>query len=385
MGNNSYDVIIIGAGSIGVPTALYLSKEKLRVLVLDVCPSIGQGSNKAAIGGVRATHSNQAKALLALDSIQILSSWETINGTNIEWIQGGYSFVAYDQPTKASLKNIVEDQQKLKTGIKWLEKDDLLHRIPHLSPTSLLGGTYAPNDGSASPLKTINAFYSLAKQNKVEFQFNEPVIKVLYESNAVTGVETPQAVYNAPIVINAAGSNAAMIANLIGTNLSIRSNIHEAGVTEPVQRFLEPMIVDTRTIGNSSSIYFYQHATGQIIFCLTPEPPIWDKDPLETSSFLPLSATRLLTLIPGLKNLNVRRTWSGYYPMTPDGSPLIGWDKNIKGFLTAAGMCGQGFMLGPGIGKLIARMVLNRVTENDLIILKSLAPDRKFSGSETLK
>jgi sarcosine oxidase subunit beta len=52
----AYDVIIAGAVSIGTPTAFYQAKAGLRVLVLEALPSVGQASNKHAIGGVRATH-----------------------------------------------------------------------------------------------------------------------------------------------------------------------------------------------------------------------------------------------------------------------------------------------------------------------------------------
>ena len=55
---SDYDVIIIGAGSVGVPTSYFLAKEGMKVLVLEKNASAGQGENKAAIGGVRATHSD---------------------------------------------------------------------------------------------------------------------------------------------------------------------------------------------------------------------------------------------------------------------------------------------------------------------------------------
>jgi sarcosine oxidase subunit beta len=71
--------------------------------------------------------------------------------------------------------------------------------------------------------------------------------------------------------------------------------------------------------------------------------------------------------------------------MTPDGFPIIGWAKNVEGFLHAAGTCGQGFMLGPGIGELLQRVVSNSLTELDLEILPYVAPDRDFSGQELLK
>jgi len=71
-----YDAIIIGAGSVGTPTAFALAQAGVRTLVIDRMPSVGQGSNKHAIGGVRATHSDPAKIRLCMRSIEIMSTWK---------------------------------------------------------------------------------------------------------------------------------------------------------------------------------------------------------------------------------------------------------------------------------------------------------------------
>ena len=76
------------------------------------------------------------------------------------------------------------------------------------------------------------------------------------------------------------------------------------------------------------------------------------------SRFLPQVSARMVDLMPILANLRVRRTWRGMYPMTPDGQPIIGWSSEERDYLLAIGMCGQGFMLGPGVGELVARMVI---------------------------
>ena len=55
--------MVIGAGSVGNPAALFLAQRGLKVLVLDEHASPGQGQNKAAIGGVRATHSDPANLI----------------------------------------------------------------------------------------------------------------------------------------------------------------------------------------------------------------------------------------------------------------------------------------------------------------------------------
>ena len=83
---------------------------------------------------------------------------------------------------------------------------------------------------------------------------------------------------------------------------------------------------------------------------MTPEPPILGTHTLASSAFLPRAAKRLLEIMPVLENIRVRRVWRGTYPMTPDGSPIIGAVDGLDGFLLAAGMCGQGFMFGPGVG-----------------------------------
>ena len=105
----------------------------------------------------------------------------------------------------------------------------------------------------------------------------------------------------------------------------------------------------------------------------------------ETSVFLPQVGSRMVNLLPRLKNLRVRRMWRGLYPMTSDGTPLVGWNQEVHGLLHATGMCGQGFMLGPGVGEVVARLITEKVTDQDKIILEGFSPYRKFGGQEALK
>jgi sarcosine oxidase subunit beta len=48
-------------------------------------------------------------------------------------------------------------------------------------------------------------------------------------------------------------------------------------------------------------------------------------------------------------------------------------------------MCGQGYMLGPGLGALVARLVTGRFQDGDDAILEELSPGRVFGGVEALK
>lgn len=380
-----YDVIVIGSGSVGAPAAFNLAKAGIKTLVIDKDSSVGQESNKRAIGGIRATHSDQAKIRLCLRSIEIFSTWKEIYGDDIEWYPGGYVFVAYRDQEEKTLKELLQKQQSFGLNIDWLNKTDLLKVAPDLNPVDLIGGTFSPHDGNASPLLAAHAFYDHARRLGAEFHFRETVREIGVKGGHVTAVLTDKTTYACDMVVNAAGPWAKEVGKLVGIDVPVNPDSHEAAITEPVARFLEPMIVDIRPSKGSSNFYFYQHSTGQVIFCITPSPNIWGYNVDETSGFLPMVSKRMVEVMPRLKNLRVRRAWRGLYPMTPDGFPIVGYAKEVKGYLLAVGMCGQGFMLGPGLGELVLRLVQDSLTDSDREILPLLSPYRQFAGQELLK
>jgi sarcosine oxidase subunit beta len=381
----NFDVILIGAGSLGTPAAYYLAKSGLKVLVLESVPSVGQGSNKRAIGGIRATHSDPAKIRLCMRSIEIFSTFKETFGDEIEWDPCGYSFVAYTPREEKILKELLTIQKTYGLVNDWYDHDDLLKIVPDLTREGLIGGTFSPGDGSASPLLSNHAYYTHAREVGAEFRFNEPVTSLTVKNGRIESVETCCGSYSAGVVVNTAGANAAEIGQLAGIEVPVRPDSHEAAITEPVARFLGPMIVDIRPAVGSSNYYFYQHLTGQIIFCITPSPNIWGTDVNETSNFLPMVAKRMIEIMPRLKNIRVRRTWRGLYPMTPDGFPILGWSPQVSNLLLGVGLCGQGFMLGPAMGELVARLVNHDLLPEDAETLRYLSPERKFEGQELLK
>lgn len=385
MSSAGYEVIVIGAGSVGVPTALASARAGLATLVLDERASPGQGANKAAIGGVRATHSDGAKIRLCRRSLEVFSGWQVEYGDDIEWSTGGYAFVAYREQEEAAFRRLLDVQHGYGLDIDWLDVPGLLARVPDLAKDGLRGGTFSPGDGHCSTLLASHAMYRAAQRAGATFRFGEHVTEVMVAKGAVRGVRTDRATYQAPRVVNAAGAGATRVAALIGETVAVRADMHEAGITEPVGPFLAPMVVDARPGPGSANAYFYQARSGQVIFCLTPSPPLWGEGSDETSAFLPMVTRRLVAVMPRLANARVRRTWRGLYPMTPDGSPLIGWSGSAEGYLHAVGMCGQGFMLGPGVGELLARMLTGDVTVEDRETLSAFSPSRPFVGQEALR
>jgi len=381
----TYDVIVIGAGSVGLPTAMYLAEKKLSVLVIDPERGPGQANNKKAIGGVRATHSDYGKITTCLRSIEIFSTWKDIYGDDLGWMSNGYSYPAYNETDEKKLKDLMQVQHSYGLNIKWISASDYYELVPGIMMENLKGSTYSPKDGSCSPLLAGMAFYFRARKLGAEFKFNESVTDIILDKGKITQVITDKDRFACGQVINAAGSNAKAISNLVGLDSQVNPDNHEAGITEPVARFFEPMVIDMRKRPGSANFYFYQNFEGQVVFCITPEPSIWGIDNRSTSEFLPMCAKRMLEIYPRLRHLKVRRTWRGQYPMTPDGFPIVGRMKEVSNFINAIGMCGQGFMLGPGLGELITRICLDELKDDDKKILDSFNPYRTFTGMEVFK
>jgi sarcosine oxidase subunit beta len=382
---SNYDVIIIGAGSIGVPSALALAEKKLKVLVIELKTSPGQENNKKAIGGIRATHSDYGKIRISLRSIEIFRTWGEKYGDDIGWIAGGYSFPAYSEKDEKNLKDLIKIQHSFGLNIKWVSAQEYNELVPGINIKDLYGSTYSPDDGSASPLLALNAFYFKSLEYGTEYKFREKVVDIKKSGNSSFEIITDKTKYSAKYIINAAGNYAKEIGKMIGHDLPVNPDNHEAGITEPVERFFGPMVVDMRKAPGSANYYFYQNNEGQVVFCITPEPPILGIDNDATSQFLPLCSKRMVQIYPRLLNLKARRTWRGQYPMTPDGFPIVGRVKEFPNFINAVGMCGQGFMLGPGLGEVISRIVTDELTKEDQKALQSFDPYRDFSGMEQFK
>ena len=379
---SAYDMVIAGSGSVGVPLSYFCAKKGLKVLVVDREASWGRGQNRAAIGGLRATFSDPAKIRICTESLDIVSHFKEEHGIDIEWRQGGYLFVAYDEEKEKAFRDLLKVQHAAGLDIDWIGADRIAELAPGINREGLRGGTFSPGDGYASSLKTNMAFHRLALEAGVEFRFGEEIVGLDMDGRRVRRMRTNAGAYEGALFVNAAGAQAAAIAAMAGAEIPVHPDCHEAGVTEPVERFLEPMLVDIRTDDESGSYYFYQAATGQIVFCITPNPQVWATDIDNTSWFLPRCARRMLELYPRLANLKVRRTWRGMYPMTPDGQPIVGYAREAENLLLAVGMCGQGFMLGSGLGKILSELIADGKRDP---ILEQLTLYRKFEGMEMLK
>jgi len=352
--NPAVDVVVIGGGIIGLASACHLSRRGQKVLVLEK-KYPGSGSTGRCIGGIRQQFSTPGAIRLMQESVRQFRLMKEEFGFTVEYVEGGYLFLAHDPQRLETFRAILPVQKKLGLPVEILDAAGCLKIAPQLNPDGLLGGVFSPEDGQAYPFKVIEGYIREIRRLGSQVRFFTEVREILLHNGAVVGVKTAAGeTFHSRVILNAAGPWAQEIGRMAGMELPIAPEEHEAFITDRIQPIFTTMVVDYRADG----CYFYQRSNGQVIGCYSPVP---NKPGTMTESsleFLVEMSKRTTRLVPELAMARVIRHWGGSYSMTPDGSPFI--DKTeIPSFYVANGMCGHGFMFAPAIGRYMSEIILD--------------------------
>ncbi len=358
----SADCVIIGGGIIGTSVAYYLAKSGMTDCVVLEADYLASGGTGRCGGGIRQQWSTEPNARLAMESVRIFTTLEEELGEDIEFLQGGYLVLAYTDEDVEQFEKNVSLQRALGLDVEILKPDEIGPRVVReLNIDRVKMATYCQKDASANPFLATRAYAAAAKRLGVDVELFTPVRRILTENGRVTGVETDRGVISTSRVINAAGSHSVPLARTAGIELPIKPYRREILVTEPLERFLDPMIISF-----SFGIYFRQVRHGSIIggFAYPDEQPGFD----QTSSvdFLTTMSKKLAYLMPVLENVKVVRQWAGLYDVTPDAQPIIGETDGVEGLFQASGFSGHGFMIAPMVSTLLAQVVAGQESELDI-------------------
>ena len=365
------ECVIIGGGVVGTAIAYYLAKGGMTDCVLVESDYLSSGATGRCGGGIRQQWSTEANTKLAIESVREFSTLEDELDADIEFLQGGYLVLAYTEEDEAQFEKNVALQQGLGLDVVKLTPDEIRERVvPQLNTEGVRMATYCPSDASANPFLTTHAYANAARRLGVQVELFTRVNRVLTDGGRVTGVETSRGTISAPLVVNVAGSHSVPIAKTAGVDLPITPCRRQILVTEPLERFFDPMIISF-----SFGIYFRQVRHGSVIggFGDPDEPPGFN----QTSSleFLTTMSSKLAFLMPRLRSVKVVRQWGGLYDLTPDAQPILGETDGVEGFFQASGFSGHGFMIAPKVASLVASVVAG--TEPDLDISRLNA--RRFT------
>ncbi|MBN2564461.1 MAG: FAD-binding oxidoreductase [Candidatus Eisenbacteria bacterium] len=373
---SSAECVIIGGGVVGTAIAYYLARAGMTDCVLVESGYLSGGATGRCGGGIRQQWSTEANTRLAIESVRLFSTLEDELDQDIEFLQGGYLVLAYTDEDVAQFEKNVEMQRGLGLDVVSLTPDEIRRKVvPELNTEGVLMATYCPSDASANPFLTTHAYANAARRCGVDIELFTKVTRIITEGERVTGVETTRGDISAPVVVNVAGSHSVPLAKTAGVDLPIAPYRRQILVTEPLERFLHPMIISF-----SFGIYFRQVKHGSILggFGDPDEPPAFN----QTSSleFLTTMSSKLAFLMPRLRSVKVVRQWAGLYDLTPDAQPILGETDGVDGLFQASGFSGHGFMIAPKVAQLMATTIVGEKTDLDI---SSLNVRRFAEGSVT--
>lgn len=353
-------VVVIGAGTLGMCTAISLVEQGARVTVLD-SQAIASGSSGRSVGVVGTQFTDPFELLLRSHSMRRFREWEA-EGLHFNHI--GYLRLARTQQQMELFEKSVAMQAEKGFRSRVYKADELQQLVPHMDPSGLAGGIFGCDDGFIDPHELC---MMLAEKVRARGGVIRQFCKVEGIERRPGGYEirTQDAAIDCDVVVNAAGAWATGVAAMVGQTLHVRPERHEA-VTILLDRPLDytmPMVMDLVN-GEGSGLNFRHEKPSELIAevhkvsSTLPEDPETYNDQCEEESKIHL-AELLLERVPELPGARLGRGWAGLYPVTADHRPFVGpIDTAEPGLVTAAGAGGYGIQLSPVIGQVAADWAL---------------------------
>jgi sarcosine oxidase, subunit beta len=424
-------VVVIGGGVSGALASVRLAERGFRVTALEKA-AIGNGSSSRSSAGIRAQFGVEETIVGMMYS----TWWYThiheqlhtpANQCQPAIKQNGYLFL-YEHPERAvppwkpearrevaaswqrALAN-VERQQRLGLRVEVLAPDDIGHRWPHLQTERLIGATWCATDGFLYPPVIYGEGFRRAQELGVTVKQDTEVIGARCRGGRLVSVETTLGEIEADWFVNCTNAWAPRVSRRIGgmplpiapvkRYLYYLRPEREALPAEEWERL--PMTIYGMGGGRGA----HSRPDGPLLLLAwghpsDPEPDFSDEDQdrirpgfshkegIDNFGYAVLQELDLFA--PALANCGgLVATTSGFYGVTPDANPLIGFDTNQSNLVHAAGFSGHGLMHAPITALLVeallagdtkdGRVRLPPPFETHTIDLQAFNPARDFSAS----
>jgi glycine/D-amino acid oxidase-like deaminating enzyme len=361
--NRAWGAIVVGAGIVGVSTALNLRRLGIEdVLVLDRKRVAAEGSQLSA-GLVRTHYSNAPEARLALRGLHWFEHWAELVGGD-----PGFHRTGLANPVAR------EDHEKLRRNVAMLQAvgvetelvgpEELVELEPAMRVDEDQLAAYEPRSGYANPAATTHAMADAARRLGAEIRERVEVLRVLSEGDRVAGVETSEGRISSPVVVLANGAWSVPLAAGVGVEIPIEPvAVRLAFVERPAglrRGWGAHLVVLDRAHGS----YLRPDGTDLTMIGLAASRvPIPTADDYETAAapspeFEEVARAQVERRFPGFARAEVVGRHSGPIDATPDLCAVI--DRvEPEGLYLAVGMSGSGFKKGPAIGEAVAEMVVH--------------------------
>jgi D-arginine dehydrogenase len=167
-------------------------------------------------------------------------------------------------------------------------------------------------------------------------------------------VETPAGAFEAPVVVDAAGAWADVVAALAGAAPIGLQPCRRTGVIveapEGADSDAWPMVIDV------DEEWYFRPDAGALMLSPADETPCEPCDAQPEELDIAIAVDRVMTATT-LDVRRVRRSWAGLRSFVADRTPVVGFAPDAPGFFWLAGQGGYGIQTAPAMGVLAAALV----------------------------
>jgi sarcosine oxidase subunit beta len=361
------DVLVVGAGVIGLSVALALRGRGAQVIVVERS-GVAEGQSGVQPGGVRLQWGTAVNCHLALES----HAWwraaeETLaSPVPLRFSACGYLFVAHGESALARLRENVRVQNEAGVPSRIVSPAEAAELVPGLRGESLVGASSCAEDAYMGEPQA--AIAAIARHLDVRIAAVERVVP----DGAGWALETTAGRFTAPAVVVAAGWETRNLVAPLGVELPIEPEPRHLFLSEPIgERLLEPLVVSSERRFAAKQLQNGRVLTSDLGATGDPETeaPVWRRH----------VRAAIAELLPVLEYVGLDVIASGDYDVTPDRQPILGPLPGHDGIHVAAGLSGHGFMMAPAIGRIVASGV---VGERDTVL--DILDCRRFDEGRTV-
>jgi glycine oxidase len=373
---NSSDVVVIGAGLIGLTAAWELSSRGMSVTVLErETPGCGATSVAAGmLAPIGELDFGEPELLeLNLRSRRLYPDFvagvEAATGLDTGFRHTGALHVALDRDEAAELRRSLDLQLSFGLDSKWLGPVAARDLEPGVNP-SLAGAVLVEEDAIVDPRALVEALRTALPERDVQIVTAgvSGLIRGDGGTGPVVGVETTAGEFRAPTVVAAPGAEAG-IAEWLPEE--VRPPVRPVK-GQVVELRGDPEQAVCRRILGSERVYVAPRPDGRVILGATVEEMGFDRR--VTGGGVHELLREAYRMLPDVAEMEFLGAIAGLRPGTPDNTPVIGRTA-IDGLILATGHYRNGILLAPITALAVAELAAGHDPE-----WLAAADPARFSG-----
>ena len=358
------DVLIIGAGVIGLTTAWYLAGEGVHVVVVDR-GQVGREASWAGAGIIPPSDLRHARS--PIDRLRAHSGnlypelSRLLRGET--GIDNGFLICGgIELPTGDNDELPTEEWHGEGIPFERLDRAGLDRYQTGLS-AEFTHGVYLPGMAQVRNPWHLRALLEGCVRRGVVVRPNLPVERLVLDGRRVVAVEGNQHL-SAGQVLLTAGAWSSRLLQQVGQAFEVRPVRGQIVLFNTGRPGIQPVLMQGKR-------YLVPRADGRVLAGSTEEDAGFDaRTTEEGTSGLCEFAVRLL---PDLSRAVVEKCWAGLRPGSPDGLPYLGAVPGFDNLHVATGHFRAGLQLSPGTGYVMMQHLLGRET---LVGLEAFRMDR---------